>query len=114
MTLSEEQLNAIKERAYTASESPWLIDGTDIWVDGNSRIDMKDYGSILQSFADAEFIAHTREDIPALLTHIVALENCSQELRNETKQQRRIIEDLSKSKRDDLADLPGYYPLGCF
>lgn len=66
--MNAEQLNAIKERAAKATPGPWYshADGTiflehtkeiaDVWTDNDK--------------SDAEFIAHAREDVPALVAEV--------------------------------------------
>jgi len=76
--MNQEQLNAIKERVEKATPGPWEIDKnsddsdfiTDIWFnqDGD-HVEVHDK-SILQSVLNALFIAHAREDVPALVAEV--------------------------------------------
>lgn len=79
--MNQEQLNAIKERVAKATSGPWEIDRnsddcdfiTDIWFnqDGD-HVEVHDK-SVMQSVLNAEFIAHSREDVPALVAEIERL-----------------------------------------
>ena len=72
--MTQEELEKIREREQAATPGPWTVD---IWssqpntVQGISPIGIcTDYGDYGPENADAEFIAHAREDIPDLLQHI--------------------------------------------
>lgn len=86
--MSETRLDieAIRARCEAATEGPWVIverddgDGGPIppeWLVGMERHPRgyweKD-NTMLEKKADAEFIAHSREDIPALLARVAELE----------------------------------------
>jgi hypothetical protein len=74
-------LEEIRERAEKATPGPWDIDGSDnqnwgirsVAGDQPSIAPMAGYRS-KDTEADAEFIAHAREDVPALLARIEKLE----------------------------------------
>lgn len=84
--LSREQIGAIRERAAKATPGPWeYTTGFYGWDMGIFPVGGKDKlnGSIIANNGhangdpldeDATFIAHAREDIPALLVHIETLE----------------------------------------
>jgi hypothetical protein len=72
--ISDEQLDAISERATAASPGPWIVeDAPDLnrWV-------TSDHGTLEANFGyigngnrdDAQFVAHAREDIPLLLAEV--------------------------------------------
>ncbi|MEY2354758.1 hypothetical protein [Lysinibacillus capsici] len=79
--MNQEQLNAVKERVAKATPGPWEIDRnsddcdfiTDIWFnqDGD-HVEVHDK-SVMQSVLNAEFIAHSREDVPALVAEVERL-----------------------------------------
>ncbi|MGE7271417.1 hypothetical protein ACQKK5_08155 [Brevibacillus panacihumi] len=80
MTMSTEQLAATRERAERATEGPWrvvpdTIGGIPIF-DVRDRLDR----SLVHTVEDAEFIAHARTDIPALLTEITRLRTALSEM----------------------------------
>ncbi|MED3650001.1 hypothetical protein [Heyndrickxia sporothermodurans] len=83
MTLNNEQLEAIRKRAEAATEGPWELDEDDfgLW----NRNGRNYIGSIGKSMADsdAEFIAHAREDVPALLSLVAQQRAEVERLRNE-------------------------------
>jgi hypothetical protein len=58
-------------------EKPWLdvlvMEGSDSWAGCNHRISVSE--------GDAEFIAHAREDVPALVQRVRELEADNQQLR---------------------------------
>ena len=80
--LSEERLNQISLREARASKGPWEFstpEGQD-WT---------------QQARDYEFIAHAREDIPALLEMVKELKSCNEELQSLDGMQQVMIEKLN-------------------
>lgn len=71
--LTQEQLEAIRQRAENATPGPWQIATT---TDGAYALDTDDMiiAATIERTEDATFIAHARTDIPALLDHIAELE----------------------------------------
>ncbi|KQU33528.1 hypothetical protein [Rhodococcus sp. Leaf233] len=91
-----DELDAIQARADAASSAPW------VWRDGNNpragiygsvRDANGDYVSGSFDVRDAEFIAHARTDIPALIARVRALEP-------------RVLEGDWGTVRDALDSLP--------
>jgi hypothetical protein len=93
MTLSREQLDAIRERCEKASPGPW-------WQASHRTKcaptqDARELSTLLCHFqdedaprfwrwdTDGEFVAAARSDIPALLAHVSALEAELTQLRDE-------------------------------
>jgi hypothetical protein len=90
MRVTQEQLEAIRQRAENATPGPWEIRWGEVvtkhpdhqnvsqWYDGysNAICSLNDGEYIINSNKDndAAFIAHARTDIPALLDHIAELE----------------------------------------
>jgi hypothetical protein len=82
MKLTQEQLEAIRQRAENATPGPW--ETCEIsklshakWfgvLGGDSDDSLIDIGVDTLNENDATFIAHARTDIPALLDHIAELE----------------------------------------
>lgn len=64
-------LAAIRARADAATLGPWTNSGGEHYavIDSDDRPELAHVGS---SNADAEFVAHAREDVPALLDMIAA------------------------------------------
>ncbi|MEK4910619.1 hypothetical protein [Niallia sp. FSL M8-0099] len=72
--LTTEQLNAIKERAEKATAGEWFVlHHTDIAVENPPGSSFADGIAFADGNDDAEFIAHARGDIPALLQTVEAL-----------------------------------------
>ena len=64
--LSEKEIEAIRKRAKMATEGPWQKDGAiDIHAPNGTEV-----AAAWGGYADQEFIAHAREDIPKLLAEI--------------------------------------------
>ena len=64
--LSEKEIEAIRKRAEMATEGPWQKDGAiDIHSPNGTEV-----AAAWGGYADQEFIAHAREDIPKLLAEI--------------------------------------------
>jgi DNA repair exonuclease SbcCD ATPase subunit len=105
--MADPDLAAIKARAGAATEGPWAWEATGdkdgFWAVGLVCDDEENYLSgelehgqgvvvegicdgISASFEDAEFIAHARSDIPALLAHVGRLASENHALRDEQAQ----------------------------
>lgn len=82
--MTDEEAQAIKARADATTPGPWVISGdltvysaaeavtTMEWAsDDTDDTDLPPY-TLEQHTADAAFIAHAREDIPALLAEVAA------------------------------------------
>lgn len=67
--LSEKEIEAIRKRAEMATEGPWQKDGA---IDIHSP-DGTEVAAAWGGYADQEFIAHARQDIPKLLAEIERL-----------------------------------------
>lgn len=67
--INAEQLNAIKERAAKATPGPW-------YHNRHNEISTPNGARLAQTVTglDAEFIAHAREDVPALVAEVERLE----------------------------------------
>ena len=64
--LSEKEIEAIRKRAEMATEGPWQKDGAiDIHSPNGTEV-----AAAWGGYADQEFIAHARQDIPKLLAEI--------------------------------------------
>lgn len=80
--LTPEEIAAIRERAEKATSGPWqyeqyevdpLSDTAKLYYSGSEK-PFADFRGDLNQDQDAEFIAHARTDIPALLANIEELE----------------------------------------
>jgi hypothetical protein len=89
--LTQEQLATIRQRAENATPGTWFtMHKTDICIEeppGSCEIDSIAYAD---RELDANFIAHARTDIPALLEHIAELEA-------ENHRYKRAFEIISES-----------------
>lgn len=85
MTSTEEALDlaAIQARADAATPGPWRIDGHEIVGRSTSRRTLQDpwVADVDPVSADADFIAHAREDVTAMLARVEALEAETAKLR---------------------------------
>jgi len=79
--MTEQELQEIKERSEKATPGPWtyvpgelIEDGADSYyedapnIKGPFTVDMDEYWALGENNAD--FIAHSREDVPALLAEV--------------------------------------------
>jgi len=94
--MTNEELDKIEVRANAATEGPWEFEEGSGYVTANSETIC---ASAHSEDADTAFIAHARQDIPALIAHVrwlekhlqkalkagVLLEERSQRLINEIK-----------------------------
>lgn len=74
-------IDAIRARADAATDGPWsLHSASTLYMDGHAGYYLRQDGRPGQIVrltcypADAEFIAHAREDVPTLLTEIIRLQ----------------------------------------
>lgn len=77
--MTEEQLQAIEARAAAATEGEWFAnnnDGYSIWrIKAPGFIAIADViGDSAETDANAAFIAHAREDVPALVAEVRRLQ----------------------------------------
>ena len=80
--MTPEELKAIEERCNKATPGPWTVDehwDTYIWGPNKEMIaqkivDIRGVGERLPIKENMEFVAHSREDVPALLAYIEELE----------------------------------------
>jgi len=77
--MNAEQLNAIKERAAKATTGPWYyeVDG-DLFANGETVltpfVTKHDIPILKMKNDDATFLAHAREDVPALVAEVEQLQ----------------------------------------
>ncbi|WP_249650510.1 MULTISPECIES: hypothetical protein [unclassified Lysinibacillus] len=75
--MNQEQLNAIKDRMSKATPGPWLVgesryEGRFNAASANENYDLP---ACLMGIEDAEFVTHSREDVPALVAEVERLQN---------------------------------------
>jgi len=111
--VNQEQLNAIKERVAKVTLGPWDIDQnsdddvfvTDIWFNGADEGHAEIHGNdVASSIYNAEFIAHAREDVPALIAEIERLHELRKddflmlcEARDDVRFMRKQVEGLCEA-----------------
>ena len=69
--MNAKQLNAIKERAEKATPGDWKTDEHRVY---SEKMDDDFICEMWTSFADAEFIANARQDIPQLVAEVERLQ----------------------------------------
>lgn len=74
MTMDEATLSEIEARAKAATPGPWVSfdvdrDGTTVETSAGEIL-MGSLGSPDATSADTEFVAHAREDVPALVAEV--------------------------------------------
>ena len=84
--MAQEQLDAIRGREAKATAGPWGVDGPAQCGPGDTLTvyPVEDGGTVAYvqpSWDDAEFIAHARTDIPALLAEVERLRADNERLR---------------------------------
>lgn len=108
--LHELDLEVIKERVEKTTGGEWILDNesddrpyiADIWFDGeeNGHVEIHKYGAATES-KDAEFIAHARQDVPALIVEIerlrVVVEGKDKSLRDMANHYNSVQEQLKRS-----------------
>lgn len=108
-------LDAIRARADAATDGPWRSDkewgaithGPDAVVHAfyaddceSCAVNIEDEATVVIDPADAEFIAHAREDIPALLAEVERLQSVARAERADEKRIHQIIESGLIAERD--------------
>ncbi|MFU8688418.1 hypothetical protein ACNA6I_01170 [Rossellomorea sp. FS2] len=88
-------LNAIKKRAEAATEGPWYYTEIDRY---HISPDIEDGAEIAEAYAEhnAVFIAHARQDVPALIELVAQKQAEVERLRT---QQARLIAELEKADK---------------
>ena len=74
--LNDEELREIEQRAEKATPGPWKVESS---TEGDWVLDNRDdviAGTFVQE-GDADFIAHAREDVPALIAEVRRLRETS-------------------------------------
>lgn len=73
--MNQEQLNAIKKRLAKATPGPWLVEESryEGRFNAASADENYDLPACLMGIEDAEFVTHSREDVPALVTEVERL-----------------------------------------
>lgn len=73
--INQEQLNAIKERVAKATPGPWLVEESryEGRFNAASADENYDLPACLMGIEDAEFVTHSREDVPALVAEVERL-----------------------------------------
>ena len=89
--LDEKQLAEIRERAERATPGAWKLKKDGRYEDHDEcRIELPDDNIELCRYENGEFIAHAREDVPALLAEVERL----------TDENARLRAELEAAKRD--------------
>ena len=69
-----DRLNEIEARANAATEGPWFVSDDAVWVDrGEGNADGITGPLAPWCFGEADFIAHARTDVPALVAALRAV-----------------------------------------
>ena len=114
--MTTEQLEAIRKRATLATEGPWtefpVLDRTE-WAVLGGGIEVLVSEGVYEN-NDAEFIAASREDVPALLAEVERLQAESIYWRMEHEHQRRQAElylEKYKAVRAENERLERYFTI---
>lgn len=103
--MTEEELTQIEARANAASEGPWQRGGRS-WniftvTHHKGQHFIADCGTHIKSETDAQFIAHAREDVPALCREVRRL---CKELQD-VERGRNLFQSQIKDQRKDISTL---------
>lgn len=111
--MNVEKLNEIKERTEKATSGPWEADLSRVYY-GEENDEL--VCEIWKSFDDATFIAHAREDVPALVAEVERLnaeisdrEDSHIKLYNDYQ---RVVDALRTTCYTLGADIRDYYVEG--
>lgn len=102
--LTQAQFEAIRRRSEAATAGPWEIDGEDVGIWNNGGFN---YLGTAGSFCDddANFIAKSREDIPALLAEVEWLRLQKNDL--ERFSQDELVWELIRRDEENGGDTSG-------
>lgn len=100
--LTPEQLRAIKGRCEQATEGPWEVEGRggvhmsgrrDAYIVVQAKTGRCLHGPTW-TYEDAVFVAHAREDVPALIAEVERLWEENRKLRQELRKHADVNSDL--------------------
>lgn len=103
MTITTEELQAIRARAEAATEGPWMYDVTDNVMNSDAP-NYKEMPVIAEDFPfkpDAEFIAASREDVPKLLAEVERLKSWTAQIAEENTWVRTEIRACELAVEDE-------------
>jgi hypothetical protein len=81
--MTDEELNAIEARANVAESGPWSPIGDKLCTGvGSLHGDIASQGAL--NHKDAIFIAHAREDVPALVNEVLRLRTLLEDIRSKS------------------------------
>lgn len=105
--MEQETLDEIKAREQAATPGPWYTDGWALWDD-----DLNEFVELHDTDPDAQFLAHARTDIPALLAEVERLtkeyndqDNAHHDLFMAFCEQKKQIATLKKALELMYADM---------
>lgn len=103
--MTEEQLAAIKARAEAATPGPWGIEHVErrIWA-GSERVCFLFGQDRRQNENNGVFIAHAREDVPALLEEVERLRKRAERLRAGVKSLKSTRDFLVSNLADRIGE----------
>lgn len=90
------KLAEIKARCEAATPGPWYADGWALWDD-----DHGEFVELHDTDPDAQFIAHARSDIPALLAEAERLQSVEKSAKRIDEENRRLIIERDGLKEDN-------------
>lgn len=100
--MTNEELELIRKRAEAATAGPWIADGDEITsatVLCHKYNEPVTIAETFHDYADDDFIAHAREDVPKLLAEIERLKELAHEiLEDYDRAERRVIDEVSTNR----------------
>lgn len=103
--INQEQLNAIKERMAKATPGPWLVEESryEGRFNAASADENYDLPACLMGIEDAEFVTHSREDVPALVAEVEYLRGMLRDTRKIVRQKVKEVKTLQNACRNHKA-----------
>lgn len=110
--LTQDDLNMIKERAKKATPGPWYADD-ERWP-GNANLQYwfnthYDGVGAAATKADAEFIAHAREDIPRLVAEVERLSKRLSEAESLLSEAHDVMDDVHLYETELYEEITQYF-----
>ena len=107
--MSQEYLNAIKERVAKATPGPWLVEESRYEGRFNAASVDENYDlpACLMGIEDAKFVTHSREDVPALVAEVERLREVLKGAAVVSNQAKGLVEE-NKRLRQALTEILDY------
>ncbi|WP_427110869.1 hypothetical protein [Lysinibacillus xylanilyticus] len=103
--MNAEQLNAIKERVAKVTPGPWCVGGA---IDIHDACG-EEVAAVWDGGPDIEFIAHAREDVPALVAEVERLQQQLEKANGLLGWAHDVLDDVHCYETDVYEEISEYF-----